>query len=355
MKFRFLLVATLSALFIPSVVFADVIVCDFDGDEILRYDDEGNFLGTIVEAGSGPLDGPSAVEIGPDGLLYVASFNNDAIFRYSYPCGAFLGNFAIGGNLQEVRDLTFGPDGQLWVADANEIKRFDAATGQFLGVIVFINSINDDFQKMRFEPTSNDLFVSFQGFFGASFSTIARLSFDFDPEVFIEEVYQIDFGGGTEAFAFGPGLGAEGDLFISSSASDGSIERYDLLSGDFLQTFSFIAPDGSLDMEIGPDSDFFLQSLTGEGENRIDRYDGTTGLFSEVFIGDLPSAPFEFDFVENPIVLGDVNLDGCVDLLDVQPLVALLTSGKFQAEADVNGDGVVNLLDVGPFVDLLTG
>ncbi|MEM9410209.1 MAG: dockerin type I repeat-containing protein [Planctomycetota bacterium] len=55
------------------------------------------------------------------------------------------------------------------------------------------------------------------------------------------------------------------------------------------------------------------------------------------------------------LILGDVNLDGEVDLLDVAPFVELLTNGGFQAEADINQDGVVNLLDVAPFVDLLTG
>lgn len=55
------------------------------------------------------------------------------------------------------------------------------------------------------------------------------------------------------------------------------------------------------------------------------------------------------------VLLGDVNGDGQVNLLDVAPFVELVSSGGFQAEADINGDGVVNLLDVGPFVALLTG
>ena len=52
-------------------------------------------------------------------------------------------------------------------------------------------------------------------------------------------------------------------------------------------------------------------------------------------------------------LIGDVNLDGSVDLLDVAPFVALLEDGVFQAEADINGDGAVDLLDVAPFVNLL--
>ena len=53
------------------------------------------------------------------------------------------------------------------------------------------------------------------------------------------------------------------------------------------------------------------------------------------------------------ILLGDVNQDGVVNLLDVSPFVQLVSSGEFLAEADINEDGVVNLLDVDPFVALL--
>lgn len=55
------------------------------------------------------------------------------------------------------------------------------------------------------------------------------------------------------------------------------------------------------------------------------------------------------------VLLGDVNLDGVVNLLDVESFVDRVTSGTFQVEADVNQDGSVNLLDVGPFVEILSG
>ena len=53
-------------------------------------------------------------------------------------------------------------------------------------------------------------------------------------------------------------------------------------------------------------------------------------------------------------ILGDVNCDGVVNLLDVTPFVELLTSGGFSAKADINQDGAVDLLDVTPFVELLS-
>ena len=56
---------------------------------------------------------------------------------------------------------------------------------------------------------------------------------------------------------------------------------------------------------------------------------------------------------ESPL-LGDVNLDGQVDFLDIGAFVdVLLDSGQFQVEADINQDGVVNFLDIGGFVSIL--
>ena len=52
-------------------------------------------------------------------------------------------------------------------------------------------------------------------------------------------------------------------------------------------------------------------------------------------------------------LLGDVNQDGVVDLIDVPAFIDRLLSGLYQGEADLNGDFVVNLLDVAPLVELL--
>ncbi|MEM9413550.1 MAG: dockerin type I domain-containing protein, partial [Planctomycetota bacterium] len=61
------------------------------------------------------------------------------------------------------------------------------------------------------------------------------------------------------------------------------------------------------------------------------------------------------DIVEcGGVLLGDVNLDGVVDLLDVAPFVDLISFGKYQVEADLNEDGAVNILDVQLFVQLLS-
>lgn len=54
-------------------------------------------------------------------------------------------------------------------------------------------------------------------------------------------------------------------------------------------------------------------------------------------------------------VVGDMNCDSNVNLLDVAPFIEALSNGEFVFEADTNQDGAVNLLDVGGFITLLTG
>jgi hypothetical protein len=61
----------------------------------------------------------------------------------------------------------------------------------------------------------------------------------------------------------------------------------------------------------------------------------------------VPSAP-GFD-------LGDVNMDGEVNGLDVDPFVDVLLNGPYQVEADMNKDNEVNGLDVDPFVAAVVG
>jgi hypothetical protein len=55
------------------------------------------------------------------------------------------------------------------------------------------------------------------------------------------------------------------------------------------------------------------------------------------------------------VLLGDVNFDGEVNGLDVDPFVDVLLNGPYQQEADMNLDAEVNGLDVDPFVAAVVG
>ncbi len=56
-----------------------------------------------------------------------------------------------------------------------------------------------------------------------------------------------------------------------------------------------------------------------------------------------------------PVLVGDINGDNVVNLLDVAPFVDLIIWGAFDVAGDINQDGAVDLLDVDPFVTLLIG
>ena len=54
-------------------------------------------------------------------------------------------------------------------------------------------------------------------------------------------------------------------------------------------------------------------------------------------------------------VKGDVDRNGVVDFLDIQPFITVLATGGNQAEADVDCNGVVDFLDIQPFIGIWAG
>jgi hypothetical protein len=94
---------------------------------VVRYDgNTGAFLGTFVATGSGGLSGPTAPAFDPSGsYLYVESNGTNQVLKYNAQTGAFVGVTASSG-LSDLRDLTFGADGLLYVLSRgnNRILRY---------------------------------------------------------------------------------------------------------------------------------------------------------------------------------------------------------------------------------------
>ena len=57
---------------------------------------------------------------------------------------------------------------------------------------------------------------------------------------------------------------------------------------------------------------------------------------------------------EGTTLLGDVNMDGVVDFLDISPFITVLATGGFQEEADIDGNGSVDFLDISGFILILS-
>jgi hypothetical protein len=92
---------------------ADLLVSSAATNQVLRYDGiTGAFIDAFVSAGSGGLESPSGLTLGPDGNLYVSGstmFTSSQVLRYDGTTGAFLKAFVPAGRLLEPKGLTFGP------------------------------------------------------------------------------------------------------------------------------------------------------------------------------------------------------------------------------------------------------
>jgi DNA-binding beta-propeller fold protein YncE len=111
----------------------NVYVVSSGTNSVIRYTPSGQLLGTFVAAGSGGLSNPKAIAFGPDGNLYVSSVTNNNILEYSGSTGAFLSTFvsAGSGGLNNPCGIVFGPDGNLYVSSCGteSVDRFQGPLG----------------------------------------------------------------------------------------------------------------------------------------------------------------------------------------------------------------------------------
>lgn len=77
--------------------------------------------------------------------------------------------------------------------------------------------------------------------------------------------------------------------------------------------------------------------------------------FSAVFTDGSEAVLVSNRAVFEAFQLGDVNLSGGVDFIDIGPFISILSTGGFIEQADINQDGEVNFLDIGPFIQVLSG
>lgn len=164
-----------------------------------------------------------------------------------------------------------------------------------------------------------------------------------------------------------------GDINGSFGAKNGSVVN--IRGGTFGETrnnvFGFFANSGSEVNLFG--SNFALDGVSLDDSLTIDeaftitdRGVLLTGEFDDgsPFSLDLGTAAASFPgsiradatltvTLVSPILLGDVNQDGLVNFLDINPFISLLASNTFLPQADCNLDGAVNFLDIAPFIAIL--
>ena len=112
------------------------------GPTVKRANRATHAVSDFVAAGSGGLGAPFGVTFGPDGNLYVADSAGNDVLRYDGTTGAPLGTFVASGigGLNHPLDLEFGPDHNLYVLGAaarnNSVLRYNGTTGAFMDAFV---------------------------------------------------------------------------------------------------------------------------------------------------------------------------------------------------------------------------
>ena len=112
--------------------------------------------------------------------------------------------------------------------------------------------------------------------------------------------------------------------------------------------------DGILEAEaVGPTGAREASPVLNIGK-RLSGGGHFAGKIDNLRIYNFNMSPADIAVLSQPLI-GDVNFDGAVDLLDVEPFIEVISTGVYQIEADCNEDGAVNLLDIDPFIKILSG
>ena len=261
---------------------ADLLVTSYNGDEVLRYDQEtGSFIKVFAQGLVAPEPGEpcssclTGLTFGPDGQLYVTGHISHNVLRYDGQSGAFIDEFVApgSGGLWYPTYLIFGPDGNLYVSSFTEqVLRYDGQSGAFLGVFAQGAGLHDPL-GLAFGPDGN-LYV-------ASGRSDAVLRFDGTTGAFIDTFA----AHASLVFPTGLTFGPDGRLYVAS-LDNGSVVRFDGRSGAFLDVFvapGSGGPSSAAGVAFGEDGRLYVTSAV-LNDNAVFRFDGATGAFIDQFV-----------------------------------------------------------------------
>lgn len=278
-----------------QVIGSDLMVANSSGfgmpSFLQRYSGaNGQYLGPFLQ--NGPSSEARTVRYGPDGSLYVSRETLQQIDRYNPNSGLFI-NTIVGNNVDINARFAFGADGNLYYfrpGAVYSIERVNAITGQPAGTFVSTASgeLNNAPNDMTFGPDGH-LYV-------ANGNNVRR--YDGTTGASLGEFVTPGSGGLQRGFAlqFLP----DGDLLVANGAVPGNILRYDGMTGTSLGVFvtgnGLSLPGG---MAIGPDGLLYVASTLG---NSILRFNVTTGGFVDTFVSSTAGGqPRYIAFTPTPI------------------------------------------------------
>lgn len=342
-------------------------IAEYDGSTgaLVRWlvgPDEGD---PIPETGW--LDEPSYLAFGSDGNLYVSGAINGAVHKYDGQSGEWLGVFAIGGfspgGLRYPQDLTFGPNGNLFV-----ISGYDASnpTGQGRGIMEYHHATGrlvrpfteedhpDIFTPIAagllFRPNGNLLLTSTDGDLGSD-ESLHNEVLEFDGATgellgaFVADGSGLDWGAGM---TWGP----NGNLFVASLMGNEVIE-YDGETGALVGTFAGVEHLHPMDMAFkpAPADPMPAPTATGVSVSEADACEGLSGVTVTGSNLDPVNTVVKLTAADEPDLVGVVTGGTATDL-QVDFNLGGGIAGGMRDVVVVNADGQMDTLaaaiDVAP-------
>lgn len=229
-----------------------------------------HFLDRFVKDASGGLNRPRQLAFGPDGNLYVADIVTNSILRYDGATGSPLGTFVSSGlgGLDDPGDLVFDAGGNLLVTGvgSNQLHKYDS-TGAFVGIVA-----SGLTSPRGIESRSDGSFL------------IANSG--------TNQILKVDGSGVTTFISAGSGgldtpqnviVGPDGDVYVVSLLTN-SVLKYDGTSGASKGVFA-VSPTGGPIMwaEFGSDGALYASIRTEASccNVTLARFNGTTGALED--------------------------------------------------------------------------
>jgi DNA-binding beta-propeller fold protein YncE len=212
--------------------------------DVLNYNGQtGSFLGEFVKSNEpGAPFAPRGIVLSKQNILFVADMGDvgvpGEVRMYDGTTGVFLGNLDHSGFTGQFhpRAVVIGPDSLLYVSVRNlpqleggSVLRFNPKTGQFLGVFIESNNVNDlnRPEGLVFGPDGNLYITSFRR---DGSDTDKILIFHGKTGKFLDKI-DLDAVGQPRAFAQALLFGPDGKLFVpinGDGPDTGSVRRYDV-------------------------------------------------------------------------------------------------------------------------------
>ncbi|MCP4251257.1 MAG: hypothetical protein GY778_29830 [bacterium] len=201
----------------------------FGDDRIVRVDVDTDTAITFVAAGSGGLNGPTALVFGSNGNLFVTSRDTHEVLEYDGATGAPVGTFVSAGlgGLTQPYGLTFGPSGDLYVTSSNNtVIRYNGSNGALIGTFVTASSGGLNGPRGLVFKNDGELLV-------ASTNTDSVLAYDGTTGAFLG----VFTGSYAPTGAWGIRLNRAGNVLVVRSTGTLRVIEYDAASGRYVRSY----------------------------------------------------------------------------------------------------------------------